>query len=119
MREEIYWLVTCDVKPGKFEEFTRVVAPLVAATKAEEGSLAYDYTVNADETLVHIFEAYRDSKAVVSHVTTVFPQFAESFLECVDITGFTVFGTPDAEAKEILDGFGSLYMRPFEGFTRK
>jgi quinol monooxygenase YgiN len=119
MREEIYWLVTCVVKPGKFEEFTRVVEPLVAATKAEEGSLAYDYTVNEDESLVHIFESYRDSAAVVSHVTTVFPRFADGFLECVDITGFIVFGTPDAEAKQILDGFGSVYMRPFEGFTRK
>jgi len=119
MREEIYWLVNCAVKPGRFEDFTRVVKPLVAATKAEEGSLAYDYTVNADEKLVHIFESYRDSKAVVSHVTQVFPPFADGFLDCVDITGFVVFGTPDAEAKEILDGFGSIYMRPFEGFTRK
>lgn len=119
MREEIYWLVTCVVKSGKFDEFTRVVKPLVAATKAEEGSLAYDYTVNEDQTLVHIFEAYRDSAAVVSHVTTVFPQFADGFNECVDITAFVVFGTPDAAAKEILDGFGSTYMTPFEGFTRK
>lgn len=119
MREEIYWLVTCVVKPGKFEDFTRVVEPLVAATKAENGSLAYDYTVNEDETLVHIFESYRDSAAVISHVTTVFPQFADGFLECVDITGFTVFGTPNAEAAQILDGFGSTYMRPFEGFISK
>jgi quinol monooxygenase YgiN len=119
MREVIYWLATCEVKPGKFGDFTRVVGPLVAATKAEQGSLAYDYTVNEDETLVHIFESYRDSAAVTSHVTTVFPEFAEAFLECVDITGFTVFGTPNAEAAQILDDFGSTYMRPFEGFTSK
>ncbi|MDY7528701.1 MULTISPECIES: putative quinol monooxygenase [unclassified Cryobacterium] len=119
MREEIYWLVTCDVKPGKFQDFTEAIEPLVAATKAEEGSLIYGYSVNDDETLVHILEMYRDSAAVVSHVTTVFPQFAERFLDGVDITGFVVFGTPDAAAKEILDGFGSTYMRPFSGFTRK
>jgi len=118
-RSEIYWLVTCAVKPGKFDDFRAVVEPLVAATKAEEGSIAYDYTVNDDHTLVHIFESYRDSAAVVSHVTTVFSQFAEGFLEGVDVTGFVVFGTPDAAAKEILDGFGSTYFTPFEGFTRK
>ena len=119
MREEIYWLVTCVVKPGKFAGFTEAIVPLVAATKAEEGSLAYDYSVNEDETLVHIFEAYRDSAAVVSHVTEVFPLYAEGFLAGVDITGFLTFGTPDPAAKEILDSFGSTYMRPFEGFTRK
>jgi len=119
MRDEIYWLVTCRVKPGRFAEFREVVKPLVAATKAEPGSLAYDYTVSEDEKLVHIFESYRDSESLVSHVTTVFPQFADAFNECVDITAFIVFGTPDSEAKAILDGFGSTYMRPFEGFTRK
>lgn len=118
-RSEIYWLVTCEVKPGRFEDFTKVVEPLVAATKAEAGSVAYDYSVNADQTRVHIFETYRDSAAVVSHVTTVFSQFAEGFSDCVDVTGFVVFGDPDAEAKAILDTFGSTYFSPFEGFLSK
>jgi quinol monooxygenase YgiN len=119
MRNEIYWLVTCEVKPGKFDDFAKVVEPLVAATKAEAGSIAYDYSVNADETLVYIFETYRDSEAVVSHVTKVFSQFADAWGACVDVTGFLVFGAPDAAATEILDGFGATYVRPFEGFLQK
>ena len=75
-------------------------------------------TVNQNEPLVHILESYRDSTSVVSHVTVVFPQFAESFLECADITGYVGFGDPNEEAKTILDGFGSTYMRPFESLTR-
>ncbi|TFB66929.1 hypothetical protein E3N86_00765 [Cryobacterium sp. Hz7] len=67
---------------------------------------------------MHILESYRDSTSVVSHVTVVFPQFAESFLECADITGYVGFGDPNEEAKTILDGFGSTYMRPFESLTR-
>jgi len=68
---------------------------------------------------VHIFEAYRDSEAVVHHVTKTFSQFADGFSECVDVDGFVVYGNPDAAATEILDGFGSVYFTPFEGFTRK
>ena len=119
MRNEIYWVVTCSLHPGKFEEFKGVVAPLVAATKAEPGSLAYDYSVNDDETLVHVFEAWQDSEDVVSHITKVFSQFADDFSACVDFDSFVVYGKPDTAAKEILDGFGSVYMTPFEGFTRK
>jgi quinol monooxygenase YgiN len=119
VRNEIYWLVTCDVKPGKFNDFTKVVEPLVAATKNEVGSIAYDYSVNDDETLVQIFETYTDSTAVVSHVTKVFSQFAADFSACVDVMGFLVFGEPDAAATEILDRFGATYMRPFEGFIQK
>jgi len=91
----------------------------VAAVCNSPLGLAYDYTVNEDETLVHIFGSCRDSAAVISHVTPLFPKFADGFLECVDITGFTVFGTPNAEAAQILDGFASTYMRPFEGFISK
>jgi quinol monooxygenase YgiN len=119
MSEEIYWLVTCVVKPGKFEDFKKTVKPLVAATKAEEGSQAYDYSVNDDETLVLIYESYRDSAAIVSHVTTVFAPFADAFFESVDITKLVVFGDPSPEAREILAGLGAEYMTPFEGFTHK
>jgi len=119
MRDEIYWVVTCSVQPGKFEEFKAVVKPLVAATKEESGSLAYDYSVNDDETVVQIFEAYENSDAIVHHVTKTFSQFADDFTACVSVDGFVTYGTPDAAAREVLDGFGSTYLTPFEGFTRK
>jgi quinol monooxygenase YgiN len=118
-RQEIYWLVTATMKPGRFEDFKKVVAPLVEATRQEPGSNAYDYSIDQDEAVVRIFESYRDSQAVVDHVTGTFSAFAEDFGACVDIDGFIVFGTPEPEARTILDGFGSTYMTPFEGFTSK
>ena len=117
MRQEIYWVVTASVKPGKLAAFKEVVVPLVAATREEPGSLAYDYSIDETESVVHIFESYRDSQAVVDHVTKTFAPFAEGFGAGVDIEGFVVYGHPDAGAREILDGFGSVYMTPFEGFT--
>lgn len=119
MREDIYWVVTCGVKPGKYEEFTTVVKGLVDATRQEPDNLAYDYSVNDDHSVVQIFEHYRNSAAIVSHVTTVFAPFAESFVDCVNVDGFVVYGFPSDEARVILDGFGSTYMTPFEGFTSK
>jgi quinol monooxygenase YgiN len=119
VRDEIYWVVTASVHPGKFEKFKDVVAGLVAETHKESGSLAYDYSVNEQETVIQVFESYADSDAVVHHVTKTFPEFAERFTECVTIEGFAVYGAPNPAAREILDGFGSTYMSPFEGFTRK
>jgi quinol monooxygenase YgiN len=119
MRDEIYWIVTCSVRPGKFEEFKGVVKPLVAATRAEQGSIAYDYSVTEDESTVQIYEMYRDSAAVVRHVTEVFSQFADDFDACVSLDSFVVYGWPDDSARKILDGFGSVYLTPFEGFISK
>jgi quinol monooxygenase YgiN len=118
MREAISWVVTVTVTPGQFAAFKQVVAPLVAATKEEPGALAYEYNVSDDESTVHIFERYRDSNAVVAHVEQTFAQFAERFLALATVTGFVVYGSPNAEARKILDGFGAVYMTPFDGFTR-
>ena len=118
MREEIYWVYTVTVKPERLAEFKQVVAPLVAATKEEPGALAYEYHVGDDQSTVHIFEHYRDSNAVVAHVEQTFGRFAERFVALATMTGFTVYGTPTAEARKILDGLGAVYMAPFDGFTR-
>jgi quinol monooxygenase YgiN len=107
MRKDIYWV--CVFK---------VVAPLVAATKQEPGALAYEYNVSDDRTTVHILEHYRDSDAVVSHVTQTFSTFAERFSALATVASFVVYGVPEPAARKILDGFGATYMTPFDGFTR-
>jgi quinol monooxygenase YgiN len=118
VRTEIYWVVTAALRPESYEAMKQVITPLVEATRKEPGSNAYDYSVNADRTAVHIYESYRDSQAVVTHVRETFSRFAEEFSALLDINGFVVYGWPDEAAKEILDGFGAVYMTPFVGFTQ-
>ncbi len=54
---------------------------------------------------------------MVDHVTQTFVHFAEGFGAGADIVSFVVYGPPDPAAQGILDGFGTTYMSPFEGFT--
>jgi quinol monooxygenase YgiN len=118
MRDEIYWVFTAAVKPGRFAEFKQLVESIVEATRQEPGALAYEYNVTDDESTVHIFERYRDRSAIVTHVTQTFAPFGERFMALVEGTGFFVYGSPDAEARKILDGLGAVYMAPFAGFIR-
>ena len=115
---EIYWVVTVTVQPERLDDFKQVVAPLVAEAKREPGTLAYEFSVGSDRSTVHIFERYRDSNAVVSHVADTFGKFAERFLALAKVTSFVIYGAPSAEAREILAGFNPVYMTRFDGFTR-
>ena len=117
MRDEIYWVVTATVEPDRYDDVVAVLTPLVEATRQEAGSNAYDYSISVDRTLLHIHESYRDSAAVVTHVQDTFSRFADDFGKVITIDGFVVYGWPDEAAKEILDGFGSVYMTPFVGYT--
>lgn len=120
MRTEIYWLVDCTVKPGKLENFKAAISPLIDATRREPGNLAYDFSMNDDGSQIQIFERYANSAAIVSHVTEVFALYADDFSAGVDITRFTVYANHlEPEAKKILDGFGSTYMSPFDGYLQK
>jgi quinol monooxygenase YgiN len=118
MAKDIYWLCVFKLKPGDFEAFKAVVRPLVEMTKKEQGSIAYEYCTSKDHTEVHIIEHYRDSNSVVHHVQNTFAQFAEKFTALATVSSFVVYGEPEPEAKNILDGFGAIYVDRFDGFTK-
>ena len=99
-------------------EFKKIVGQLIAAAKNEAGTLAYEFSIDADQSIVHIFERYRNSDAIVSHVTQTFGPFAERFLAAAQVRSFVVYGTPSTEVREVLAGFKPTYMTPFNGFTR-
>jgi quinol monooxygenase YgiN len=118
MADDLYWVFTLNVKPGKFAEFRSLVTSIVADSHEEPGTLAYQYSVSADEKTVHIFERYRNSDAFVAHVEQTFSRHAARFLELVTIASLVVYGNPNASARKALDNFNATYMTIFDGFAR-
>lgn len=88
------------------------------ASREEPGTLAYQYSVSADKSTVHIFERYRDSDAFVFHVKETFGPYTERFLELVTVASLVVRGNPNAAARKALDSFNASYMTLFGGFAR-
>ncbi|KQZ84789.1 putative quinol monooxygenase [Pseudomonas sp. Root562] len=117
MHPHISCLFSLAVKPEAFAEFKTLISNIVAATRTEAGTLVYEYSVNEDNSTVHILERY-NADAIVSHVDTTFAPFGKRFLELCTITSLVVYGTPDAEVRKRLDPFGAVYMTPFDGFSR-
>jgi quinol monooxygenase YgiN len=115
---DIYWLCIFAVHPDQFDAFKAVVRPLAEMTRKEEGALAYEYYVSDDCSRIHIIEHYRDSEAVILHVQNTFAAFEERFTTLASVSSFVVYGSPNAAAREILDGFGAVYLTKFDGFTK-
>jgi quinol monooxygenase YgiN len=105
------------IEPSNFETFKALVEKIVKATSAEEDTLTYQYLVNADRSAVHIMERYR-MRGVLPHVEQTFSPFAETFLSLAKIENLYVYGQPTAEIRAKLDGFGAVYLMPFDGFSR-
>ena len=119
MREDIYWIASGQIKPGKYEDFLTIIEQMAEVTRAEEGSISYEFNVTDDHTVVQVFEHFRDDASAVHHLTKTLPLFGEAYGETASIDGLVVYGDPQGEAKEILDSLGSVYLRPVSGFTSK
>ena len=119
MSEAVSWNLKLSVKEGKLEDFKALAQEMSEATEANEpGALLYEWFVSDDGKTCHIIENYTDSAAVVTHMGTFGEKFAERFLGCVNPTGLAVYGSPNDEARAILDGLGAVYMGEFAGFRR-
>lgn len=119
MSDGMYWIYVVRVNEDAYEQFKELVAELVDASTEEAGTLSYEFSTSDGGRTVHIFEHYRDSAAVVSHVQQTFARFADRFNAMAHTTSVTVYGNPDAAARKLIDEWGAVYMTPFDGFVHQ
>jgi quinol monooxygenase YgiN len=118
MSDHISWHVELQVKPGQLDALRTLTSEMVESTKSEPGALVYERYLSDDRQTVHVFERYVDPNAAVAHLTAFGKLYGERFAKIVDRKRFTVFGTPTAELKEILDPLGAKYAAALAGFSR-
>ena len=118
MSDRVSWLLEVAVKPGQLDDFKALMAEMVESTQAEPGTLIYEWSINDDGSVIHLYERYADSAATLTHLAAFGEKFVQRFLAAVDPTRFMVYGAPSDEVKEELSAFGPVYMAPFGGFAR-
>ena len=119
MSDHVHWLLEVTIKPGERDTLIALMREMVATTQANEpGTLNYEWFISEDETSCKIYERYRDSAAVMTHLASFGANFADRFLATAEPTRFVVFGDPTEEVREALGGFGAVFMAQIGGFTR-
>ena len=117
MNENVIWTVEARIKDGQREAFDTVMRTLIEATRKEEGTLNYEWTIGTDGATVHVYERYKNAEAATAHLGT-WGKNAEHFLAAADITRFVVFSGLTPALKEAVGGLNPTYMTPFGGFAK-
>jgi quinol monooxygenase YgiN len=112
-RDEVFWRLEVEIKRGKLEDFLSVARDLMDIMDEESGTLDYEYCLNADKTVCHIHERYRDSVGLITHAENFGRVFSERFMQTCNPTRFNVYGTPNDAAKTILAQYGPTYFIKF------
>jgi quinol monooxygenase YgiN len=119
MTTNVSWLVEANIRPGKFGDFERLMDEMVGATRRNEPkTLNFEWYISDDHSTCHIYERYEDSAAVLTHMASFGKNFAGHFLDCVEPVRLIVYGSPNQEAKDALEGLTPVYMAQINGFAR-
>jgi quinol monooxygenase YgiN len=118
MGSVVSWVVRLRVKPGQLDSFKALMEEMVASTKTEPDTLAYEWFIDAAGENVHIYERYASSEATMTHAAGFGEKFAERFLACVDITSFDIYGEPSDDVKNVFTELGPSFLGTWGGFAR-
>ena len=108
-----------EVLPEQMDNFKKLAKRVAEAVAEEPGTLLFEFSVQPDGKTVDLLEIYQNAEAFVAHVkhmrATGIAQEAPQLRKPGKIV---VFGSPNAEMKEILARRDPVYETYIDGFMR-
>ena len=111
-------VVTGEVLPGQMDNFKQLVPRLVAAVAEEPGTFVYEWNFHPDQKTYNVMEVYQNSDALVAHFKHVAADFLKELGQVRKTANAVVFGSPDAQAKELMARLDPVYTTHIDGFMR-
>jgi quinol monooxygenase YgiN len=106
-----------EVLPEQMENFKERTKRVLAAVAEEPGTLMFEFSVQPDGKTVDLLEIYRNAEAFVAHVKHMRDAFGQE-PQLRKPGKIIVFGSPNAEMKEILARRDPVYESYIDGFMR-
>ncbi len=103
------------IHPGKLEEFTKIAAGCLAASRRDPGTQSYEWYLNADRTECVVLEVYDDSNALLAHVGNL-GELLGQVMAVSDLT-LEFFGDPSPELRQVGDSLGAKVYSYLQGLA--
>ena len=106
--QTVYLAVEITIYEGRFDVFDGLAQEMVAISRTEPGTLAYDWYLSGDRRRCRLLESYVDQAALLAHFKgPAVQQLVPRLLEHSRLERFEVYGDPGAEGSEMLKSFGA------------
>jgi quinol monooxygenase YgiN len=106
-----------EVAPEQMEAFKERTKRTLAAVAEEPGTLIFEFSVQPDGKTVDLLEMYQNADAFVAHVKHMRSVFGQE-VSLRKPGKIIVFGSPNAEMKEIIARRDPVYETYIDGFMR-
>src|SRR5580698_5773337 len=103
----------------QLEEFKSIAQAMTAASRAEPGTLGYEWFASADGKRFRLVEKYVDSSAVEAHfMGAAVQQWVPKLAAICKVDGFEIYGDPGPKVAEMAGGFGAVVFQYWLGINR-
>lgn len=111
---ELQVTALCKIHDGKLDDFKVAAAACLQSVREKDtGTMQYDWFFSEDMTECVVRERYRDSEAVLEHITNLGDAFG-ALLDACDLS-IEVFGDPSAELAEATAALPTRVYSFFQG----
>jgi quinol monooxygenase YgiN len=120
MVEQIVRLtVSLTVNEGQLEAFKSIAHAMTEGSKAEPGTLGYEWFSSSDNKRHRLVETYVDAAAIEAHFTgPVVQQMVPKLAAVCSVDGLEIYGDPGPKVAEMAGGFGGVIYRYLLGIGR-
>jgi len=120
MVEQVVRLTVSFVVTGEqLAEFKSIAQAMTAVSRAEPGTLGYEWFASADGERFRLVETYVDSSAIEAHfMGAAVQQWVPKLAAVCKVDGFEVYGDPGPKVAEMAGAFGAVVFQYRLGINR-
>jgi quinol monooxygenase YgiN len=107
------------VTDEQLEEFKSIAEAMTAVTKAEPGTLGYEWFASADGRRFRLVETYVDASAIEAHfMGPAVQQWVPRLVPICKVDGFEIYGDPGPLVAQMAAGLGAVFFQYWLGLER-
>ena len=107
------------VTEQQLESFKSIARAMTEASKAEPGTLGYEWFAASDGKRFRLVERYVDSRAVEAHMTgPAVQEWVPKLVAVCTVEGLEIYGDPGPKVAEMVSGFGAAIYYYWTGIDR-
>jgi quinol monooxygenase YgiN len=119
MKQTVRLNVALTIHDGKLAAFEQLARTMIADTRREPGTLAYDWHLSADRKRCRLVETYANADALLAHLQgPVVQQLVPKLVELTKVDRFEVYGNPGPGATKMLVPFGAEIFEDWQALGR-
>jgi quinol monooxygenase YgiN len=119
VKEVVRLNVNFTVSEAQLDAFKRIAHAMTEGSKAEPGTLGYEWFSSADDHRFRLVETYVNAGAVEAHFGgPVVLEWVPKLAAVCTVDGFEIYGDPGPQVAKAAGGLGAVVFQYWHGIDR-